>query len=104
MPDGSARMLGRNRIGRPLMAIPLATTASRTGTTGTPALFGPSPETSMARRSPAKPLLSNCAAPKPSAPEIDVPIARLIGAAASLSAKAAASAALRISVHGASTT
>ena len=72
------------------MAMPAASTASRTGTTGGPALFGPSPETSITCRRPSKPLPSNSGAAKASAPEIEVPRIAPRGASARPAAKAGA--------------
>ena len=53
-------------------------------------LFGPSPETSIAWRAPAKPLPSNSVLAKASAPEIEVPWMCEVGAALSAAAKPSA--------------
>ena len=63
-------------IGRPLMVMPAETTSSRASVTSGPLLLVPSPETSITRLMPRKPLPSNSGLPKFNAPEIDVRAAR----------------------------
>ena len=59
------------------MVMPLATTSSRATVTSGPLLLTPSPETSITRRMPRKPLPSNSGAPNSSADEIEVRDARV---------------------------
>ena len=59
-------------IGRPLMVIPFSSAAARTSATGTPLLFGPSPDMSMTRLGPRYGFSSNSGIAKVMAPEIEV--------------------------------
>ena len=86
------------------MTIPSATAASRAAATGLPRLFTPSPETSMTRAEPSKPLSGNMVRAKSSAAEIEAPRMRLSGRASSASAKARAAAGLSIGVQSITTT
>ena len=90
-------------IGRPLMVIPRRTILSRVGATGGPVLFGPSPEMSIVRLSPTKPLRRNRPAEKASADEIDVLSTLRGGAPARRRAKARAAMVPSMSIQGTTT-